>query len=188
MAGSSGRKKPPAWKGGANVAASLSSRIQDVLPKTQDTYYKLILAVGPARAGKTAAIAELAAKHTWPRINVNLLLSEKLLELTHRQRSIRVAGILDDALRERNSEIVLLDNIELLFSTELALDPLKLLQSLSRNRTVVAAWPGNFDGAALTYAEPGHPEARRYPMPQAVIIRAGETDQVDVGSPGKETA
>ena len=53
------------------------------------------------------------------------------------------------------------NNIELLFATELAQDPLKLLQSLSRNRTIVAAWPGNFDGAALTYAEPGHPEARR---------------------------
>ena len=43
------------------MATSLSSQIQDVLPKTQDTYYKLILAVGPARAGKTAALTELAA-------------------------------------------------------------------------------------------------------------------------------
>ena len=56
------------------MATSLSSQIQDVLPKTQDTYYKLILAVGPARAGKTAALTELAAKHKWPRVNVNLCL------------------------------------------------------------------------------------------------------------------
>ena len=70
---------------------------------------------------------------------------------------------------------------------ELAQDPLKLLQSLSRNRTVVAAWPGNFDGVSLTYAEPGHPEARRYPTPQAMIVKASETGQSDVGSPGEET-
>lgn len=169
------------------MATSLSSQIQDVLPKTQDTYYKLILAVGPARAGKTAALTELAAQQKWPRVNVNLCLSEKLLELTHRQRAVRVAGILDDAVREENSKVVLLDNIELLFATELAQDPLKLLQSLSRNRTIVAAWPGNFDGAALTYAEPGHPEARRYPTPQAVIVKAGEADKPDIGSPGEET-
>ena len=168
------------------MATSLSTQIQDVLPKAQDTYYKLILAVGPARAGKTAALTELAAKHKWPRVNVNLRLSEKLLELTHRQRAVRVAGILDDTLRDQNSNIVLLDNIELLFAAELAQDPLKLLQSLSRNRTIVAAWPGYFDGAALTYAEPGHPEARRYPTPQAVIVKAGEADQPD-GSPGEET-
>jgi hypothetical protein len=169
------------------VATLLSTRIQDVLPKTQETYYKLILAVGSARAGKTAALTELAAKHKWPRVNVNLRLSEKLLELTHRQRAVRAAGILDDILRDENSNVVLLDNIELLFAPELAQDPLKLLQSLSRNRTIVAAWPGNFDGAALTYAEPGHPEARRYPTPQAVIVSAGEADRPDIGSPGEET-
>lgn len=169
------------------MATSLSSQIQDVLPKTQDTYYKLILAVGAARTGKTAALIELAAEHRWPRVNVNLCLSEKLIELTHRQRAVRVAGILDDAVRDEASSVVLLDNIELLFATELAQDPLKLLQSLSRNRTIVAAWPGNFDGATLSYAEPGHPEARRYPTPQAVIVRAGEADQHDIGSPGGKT-
>jgi len=169
------------------MASGIEDEIKDVLPKTQDTYYKLILAVGSARAGKTAALTELAAQHKWPRVNVNLCLSEKLLELTHRQRAVRVAGILDDTLRDEHSKVVLLDNIELLFATELAQDPLKLLQSLSRNRTIVAAWPGNFDGAALTYAEPGHPEARRYPTPQAVIVRAGEADQPDIGSPGEET-
>lgn len=170
------------------MATSLSTQIQDVLPKTQDTYYKLILAVGPARTGKTAALTELAAKHEWPRVNVNLCLSEKLLELTQRQRAVRVAGILDDTVRGEKSDVVLLDNIELLFATELAQDPLKLLQSLSRNRTIVAAWPGNFDGAALTYAEPGHPEARRYPTPQSVIVRARDVDQHDIGPPGEQTA
>lgn len=169
------------------MATSLSSRIQDVLPKTPDAYYKLILAVGPARSGKTEAFTELSAKHDWPRVNVNLLLSEKLLELTQRQRAVRIAGILDDTVRGEKSAVVLLDNIELLFATELAQDPLKLLQSLSRNRTIVAAWPGHFDGAVLTYAEPSHPEARRYPTPQAVIVRTGETDQQDIGSPGEET-
>ena len=73
------------------MAASLSSQIQDLLPKTHDTYYKLILAVGPTRTGKTAALTDLAAKHKWPRVNVNLRLSEKLLEFTHRQRAVRVA-------------------------------------------------------------------------------------------------
>jgi hypothetical protein len=169
------------------VAISLCLQIQDALPQTQDAYYKLILAVGPARTGKTAALSDLAARHDWPRLNVNLHLSEKLLDLTRRQRAVRVAGILDDTIRGDASEVVLLDNIELFFAKELAQDPLRLLQSLSRNRTIIAAWPGNFDGASLTYAEPGHPEARRYPMPQAVIIKAGGSEQDDVGWPGEET-
>jgi hypothetical protein len=166
-------------KGKEYVGVSLSSQIEEVLASTRDAYYRLILTAGPARSGKTAALTELATRHNWPRLNVNLRISEKLLDLTHRQRAVRVAGILNDLVREAASEVVLLDNIELLFATELAQDPLRLLQSLSRNRTIVAAWPGFFDGKHLTYAEPGHPEARRYPMPQAVIIRTTDAQQVD---------
>jgi hypothetical protein len=158
----------------AKVAASFSSRIQDVLPRTKDSYYKLVLAVGAAGTAKTAALNELGAKNSWPRVNINLRLSEKLIELTHRQRATRVAGIVDEILRDQKSDIVLLDNIELLFADELALDPLRLFQSASRNRTLIVAWPGSFDGASLTYAEPGHPEAKKYTSPQATIVQADE--------------
>jgi hypothetical protein len=163
----------------------LSSQIQGVLPRTQDAYYKLVLTVGPARMGKTAVLNELATQRSWPRLNVNLHLSERLLELTHRQRATRVAGILGEMIREEKSDVVLLDNIELLFAEELAQDPLRLLQSLSRNRVIVAAWPGGFDGVSLTYAEPGHPQARRYQTPQAVIVKAGDTNQPDAKSLGR---
>ena len=169
------------------MATSLSVQIQDALPKTKDAYYRLILAVGPAHAGKTAALSELASRNSWPRLNVNLRLSEKLLELTHRQRAVRIAGILDDTIRAEASEVILLDNIELLFAEELAQDPLRLLQSLSRNRTIIAAWPGTFDGSSLNYAEPGHPEARRYPTPQAVIVKAGDKEQGETESFKQET-
>jgi hypothetical protein len=168
------------------VSAYLSSQIRDVLPTTRDSYHKLVLVVGPARTGKTAALTELAAQHSWPRLNVNLHLSERLLELTHRQRAARIASILDDVIREEKSEVVLLDNLELLFSEDLSQDPLRLLQAISRNRTIVAAWPGRFDGGCLTYAEPGHPEARRYQTPQAVVVKAGDNDQSQAGAFGSE--
>ena len=34
----------------------------------------------------------------------------------------------------------------------------------------IAAWPGHFTGETLSYAEPGHPEARREVRPDARII------------------
>jgi hypothetical protein len=169
------------------VTNSLSSQIEDVLSRTRDAYYKLILVVGPPRLGKTAALSELAARHNWPRLNVNLRVSERLLDLTHRQRAVRVASILEDIVRGEASDVVLLDNIELLFAEELAHDPLRLLQSLSRNRAIVAAWPGMFDGTSLTYAEPGHPEARRYSAPQAVVVRTVDAEQVETAPFGEET-
>ena len=60
--------------------------------------------------------------------------------------------------------LVLLDNIEILFDVHLKQDPLRLLQGLSRNKTVVAAWNGSIVDGHMTYAVPDHPEYRRYPI------------------------
>jgi len=103
-------------------------------------------------------------------VNINLALSERLLELTSRQRALRAAQLVDDIVRETAGEIVLLDNIEMLFHSELKQDPLRLLQSLSRNRTIVTTWRGVYSGASLTYAVPDHFEYRRYDDPQALIV------------------
>lgn len=161
------------------MTTSLASRVMDAIPTIQDQYYKLILTVGPARCGKTAALAIVAEQRGWPRLNVNLRLAEQLLELTQKQRKVRIAAILDETIRRENSSTAILDNIEMLFARELEQDPLRLLQGLSRNLTIIAAWPGTVDGNYLTYAEPGHPEARRYSSPQACIIPADMTKTPD---------
>ncbi len=126
-------------------------------------YHRLVLVVGPPRSGKTHLLQGAVASNGWPLINLNQRVSEHLLELTQRQRALRLPRIVGDMLESAGSEIVLVDNIELLFSPELQQDPLKLLQGASRNRTIVAAWPGALSGRQLTYAEPSHPEYRRYP-------------------------
>lgn len=157
------------------MSAAFAFRVMDAVPTVQDLYYKLILAVGPARSGKTAGLAMVAQHRGWVRLNVNMRLSEPLLELTQKQRKVKVAAILDETIRAENSSVVILDNIELLFAQELEQDPLRLLQGLSRNQTIIAAWPGTIDGGCLTYAEPGHPEARRYVGPQACIVSTADT-------------
>jgi hypothetical protein len=162
------------------MSAAFAFRVIDAVPIVQDQYYKLVLVVGPPRSGKTAALAIVAHQRGWARLNVNLGLSERLLELTQKQRKVRVAAILDETIRAENSSVVILDNIELLFAQELEQDPLRLLQGLSRNLTIIAAWPGTIDGGYLSYAEPGHPEARRYVNPQACIVSADTATASDV--------
>jgi hypothetical protein len=48
-----------------------------------------------------------------------------------------------------SGELLLVDNIELLFDRSLKLDPLTLLKQLSRVRRVVATWPGEQSGGRL---------------------------------------
>ncbi len=164
------------------MIATLSDRISRALAQTQSLYYRLVLVVGAPRSGKSTALRELGSSHGWPLLNVNLALCERLLELTRKQRALRVPRILAETIDRLDDEVVLLDNLEVLFDTRLAQDPLRLLQGLARNRAVVATWPGGFlqrgtggryDGEVLTYAEPGHPEWRRYRAPEAMVVPAG---------------
>ena len=124
-------------------------------------YHRLVLVVGPGRSGKTATLRAVAAHAGTPVLNLNLELSRRLLDLTARQRLLAVPRVLDD-LVGRERPLVLLDNTELLFDPTLKQDPLALLQRASRNRTIVAAWNGSLDNGFLSYAEPDHPEYRRY--------------------------
>lgn len=99
-----------------------------------------------------------------PLVNVNLELSRRMLELTERQRTFSLPKLLSEVVEEVANELVLLDNIEILFDIHLKQDPLRLLQGLSRDKTVVAAWNGSVVDGHIIYAAPGHPEYRRYPI------------------------
>ena len=102
-------------------------------------YFRLVLAVGPVGTGKSALLRTLKDPKEAPLLNVNLQLSRRLLELGERSRIVRLPRILDDLVEAESSgaDTVLLDNTELLFDAGLRQDPLRLLQNLSRHRTVV---------------------------------------------------
>lgn len=148
----------------------LAHQIAQAADRADLLYHRLVIVAGPAHSGKTSALRALHEKHGWPLVNLNLTLSEKLLELTAKQRALRVARLVDDIILEHPGDTVLLDNIEMLFHPDLKQDPLRLLQSLSRNRTIVATWRGAQIGTTLTYAAPDHPEFRRFEDPQALIV------------------
>lgn len=152
------------------ASASLAHRIKEQMPTASTLYYRLVLLVGKPRSGKTAALRQFAADQDCPLVNLNLALSERLLELTTKQRAIRVTRLLDAIAKEHSADILILDNIEILFSAELQQDPLRLLQGIARNRTVVASWAGDYQGKRLTYAEPSHPEYQQYDQPDAIIV------------------
>lgn len=159
-------------RGAAAVTLSpLAQRITDLLPLAPRQYYRLILAVGPAGAGKTQALQALSAQHGFPYLDVNLELGRRLLHLTGRDRALRAPQELA-ALIPPGSNTTLLDNLELLFDPALQLDPLVALQRLSRNTTIVATWNGAISDGKLRYAAPGHPEYRQYQLVDVLIAQA----------------
>lgn len=142
----------------------LVDQIMRKLSQAAELYHRLILVVAPAGAGKTTALQDVRGRTGAHLVNVNLELSRQMLELTERQRTLQLPQLLRKIVSNGGDNMILLDNIEVIFDVGLKQDPLRLLQGLSRNNTVVAAWNGTIVENYLTYAAPDHPEYRRYPM------------------------
>ena len=155
---------------------SLADRIERRAQEAASLHHRLVLVVGPHGSGKTTALRKLRDRTDAPLVNASLELARRMLELTERQRARRLAELLGDMVEEVFAEgqeaasgsapvgMVLLDNVEIMFDPAFQQNPLRLLQGLSRHRVVVAAWPGAVVEGQLTYAAPGHPEHRRYPV------------------------
>lgn len=163
----------------------VQDKIKRSIQAAKGLYHRLVLLVGESGSGKTNVLRDIAEEFGAPVINVNLALSGELLELTTKQRSLRLPGILNQVADQIQSPMVL-DNLEILFDKDLQQDPLRLLQSISRNRTLVASWNGSINSGRLLYAEPGHPEYRSYDTVDALIVSMDGTATVDVAKNDKE--
>lgn len=147
----------------------VAERLIKGIRRVRSSYYPLVLLVGPAGSGR-AAVLRLVAEQIEGRVmNLNLELSRRLLDVPAEQRPLRFARILDELLGPDASP-AFLDRIEMIFDPAFQQDPVRLLRHLSRTRPLVVAWSGRVEGAILTYAEPGHPEYRRYPVDGLSLI------------------
>jgi hypothetical protein len=152
----------------------LSDQIIGKINQAAELYHRLILVIAPSGGGKTEALQEVQKRTGTPLINVNLELSRRMLDLTERQRALQLPRLLGDIVATVSGEVALLDNIEILFDPHLKQDPLRLLQGLSRNKTIITAWNGSFLNGYITYAKPDHLEYKRYPANNILIINPKE--------------
>ena len=152
------------------MAEPLSDGVIRRIGQAAELYHRLVMLVAPAGAGKTAALQDVHERTAAPLININLELSRRMLDLTERQRALMLPRLLAEIVDASAADVVLLDNIEVLFDVSLKQDPLRLLQGLSRNKTVVAAWSGSVDREHMVYATPDHPEYRRYPLRDFLVV------------------
>jgi len=160
------------------MADTIQEKVNQFLKAADNQYHKLVLLVGKAGSGKTFVLNDVANEFGVPVINVNLELSERLLELSPKQRTIHLSQLLDEIIGTGDS-IKVLDNLEILFDKELKQNPFKLLQKISRNNLVIASWNGSSEGGRLIYAEPDHPEYQKYDLEDTLIVIMDKTATID---------
>ena len=142
--------------------------LAELLAIAQGQYHQLVLAT--VEADSTSHWQDVAAALDGRYLNLNLELSQRLLDIPQRQWSHKVMELIDAVVLSTDLRVTVLHRIEILFDPQLRLDPLKSLQQIARRHNLLVVWPSTYDGRYLTYAEPWHPEHRRYPAKDLIIF------------------
>lgn len=93
------------------------------------------------------------------RVNINLMLSERLLGVSKRDY-VRSADYIQEFLNRSNC-LYVLEHIDILFDPVLRINPITLLKNLSRSRCLIVVWPGEYRDGVWSYANANHPEYYR---------------------------
>lgn len=126
---------------------------------------KLILLVGAPGVGKTVLLNALGKIRGLSVLNIGAELGRRLSAIQQKQRHLHANTMLRElADQQTKDDLLLVDNIELLFDRSLQLDPLDLLKRYAHAKRVVAVWPGELYNGRLSYAEMGHAEHQDYPI------------------------
>ena len=138
-------------------------RLERLVEEIAALHSKLVLLIGAPGSGKTALLQVLGKNRGATPLNIGSALGSRLAAIPQKQRPLQTNTILRElADQHAVGDLLLLDNIELLFDRTLQLDPLDLLKRHAHVRRVVAVWPGELRDGRLIYAEMGHPENQDY--------------------------
>jgi len=138
-------------------------RLERLVEEIAALHSKLVLLIGAPGSGKTALLQVLGKNRGATPLNIGSALGSRLAAIPQKQRPLQTNTILRElADQHAVGDLLLLDNIELLFDRTLQLDPLDLLKRHAHARRVVAVWPGELRDGRLIYAEMGHPEHQDY--------------------------
>ncbi|MCL4834877.1 MAG: BREX-3 system P-loop-containing protein BrxF [Caldilineaceae bacterium] len=129
-------------------------------------YYPCLLFAYREPAVLYARANALQAQYSWPILALGEKLTPGLLPMLPRERQRAAPRLLVEAIRTASPPgPLLVTQIDLLFEPSLGLDPLGLLRSASRQRTLIVAWPGSYESGVLAYAVPEHSHYRIWAKP-----------------------
>ncbi len=147
--------------------------VVECVREAQKNPEQLVLIVGQPGSGKSKLLRELATMRGWEYVDCNALLTEEFLELIPKVRSQEAPVIMGKILADKDADVILLDDMQVLFAPVLKIDPLQLIKQLSKKQTILAAWPGEFDGNNLLFHQIGQKDDQTYKASNVRIIELG---------------
>ena len=126
--------------------------VQDVKERweqIQNGDERILFIVGGPGSGKSLLIRELSEQKGWKYLEAKQLIEEEFLLVPRDERPKLAEDVIRRALSRSDTEVLLLDGINVLFAPILNLNPLELLKTISKTYPIVVGWRGHLEGDQL---------------------------------------
>ncbi|MCH5438467.1 MULTISPECIES: BREX-3 system P-loop-containing protein BrxF [Bacillus cereus group] len=90
-------------------------------------------------------------------VNLNLIMSETLVNISEEKYPLYVEEVTRETF-DNPFKIYLLQHIDVLFDPVIKINPIRLLENISKKSKLIVIWPGEYKNNQLVYAQEGHPE------------------------------
>ncbi len=135
--------------------------VQDVKERweqIQGDEERILFIVGGPGSGKSLLIRELAEQKGWKYLEAKQLIEEEFLLVPRDERPKLAEDVIRRALTRSDTEVVLLDGINVLFAPILNLEPLDILKTISKTYPIVVGWRGHLEGDQLYLEHNNNPK------------------------------
>lgn len=129
------------------------NQVDELIKAVQDAKNagNIVVITGKPGSGKSKILREAAEKEKWVYVDCRELITEKFLAIPAADRGLYAPDMFLEDLKEYNSDVVILDRLQTFFVPVFHINTDSLMRKLSKQMTVVTAWPGYADGGMLCY-------------------------------------
>lgn len=144
----------------------LSEQVRKKLLENQDLYNQFLVLLTDRKKDFQLLSQQLGADL----IDINILVSEQLLEVPNRLRALKVQQVVSNVIKQAHRDTIIIDNFELLFEPSLKTKPIDLFRELSKYKEIILIWRYGKKKERLIYAVPDHPEYQESSIRESEFI------------------
>lgn len=128
----------------------------------------VILFVAEHGCGKTRILKQLSENSNYKYINVNRVVSESLIDKSKDEYVSVILPLLRNL--SGNDQVIILDNIELLFDSQLKQKVSNLLLALAQNQILIVSIPGKIVNNIVYFSESGHQDYQTLDLKDFLVV------------------
>jgi hypothetical protein len=153
----------------------MHKKIIEAVHKVATDRHRLVILLGEFGSGKTSLLKDVADEIGGTYINLNLLLTDKLIAIPRSQHAdgVTVQQVIDAICESASPDgrPLFVDNLEILFSPELGkVNPIDTFKRISRQRVVVLGLPARRQGISAVYSMVGREDYMSIPLEDYITI------------------